>query len=905
MVIYILIKLSILLGLKFFQFISMKLTILIFIAIFATVGNCIAQTDDRTATIIGSVKSASGDLLPYATIFLEGTDIASASNLDGEYKIIVPADIKFNLVIKFTGFSDFKKQGLKLKANDAIRLDVVLQEMVVNGPEIIVESFEKREIDALHVEKADLERIPTTDGNLTSLIKYLAPGVTAGTGGELTSQYSVRGGNYDENLVYVNDFEIYRPLLVRSGQQEGLIFPNADMLDYLSFSSGGFKAQYGDKMSSVLDVHYRRPYQFESSIGGSLLGGSAYVGGAIYKDSISRVKKVPNRFTYAIGARYKTTSYLLASLDIKGEYVPQFFDLQGDFIYDLNENIQVELIGHYSNSIYSLEPRESSTTTGLFNQALRLSTLFEGKEISNFENFTVGIATTLLPWGLIGKEITDSNFTVNSNLKFKLLASHYQSNENERIDIINFYRLDEIETGLGEENFGEVIGTLAYGETHLFARNFLQANVTNAQFKGTWLFDRYNNNGNESHHWFKFGIGYKNEIISDQLKEWRRLDSLGFTLPVDTYALYIPQYNKSNVELLSHRLNAYVQNTWEQKSQKHLFRMTAGVRASYWTLNNEWLISPRIQMYYTPRKFQSSWADSTQKTKDLTFKLAAGFYYQPPFYRELRDFEGNVKTDVLAQKSIHILGGIVWDFLMFRRKFKFITEFYYKHQWDLIPYDIDNVRIRYYGDNMATGYVAGVDLRLNGELVEGLESWINLSILRARERFDGVNHGVRQLIGTTIDTVFTDDVPKATDQLVIFSMYFQDDFPKAPWARLNLAFTVGTGLPFGIPENNVQFRNSYRFEAYHRIDIGASFGIWDRETHIKKKYNGDKALFKNTSKHALKKFKGIWLSFEVFNLMDAKNVASNTWIKDFSNRSYAIPNVLTSRRFNVRFKVDF
>lgn len=871
---------------------------------FSTVS--IAQDEKRTATVIGTVTSEEGETLPGVTVILEGTNISTVSTVNGDYKILVPASQNFTLLFIYTSFKNLKKVGLKLGPGKAIRIDIQMQDLLTEGPIVIVESFEKREIDALYVEKADLERIPTTDGNLTSLIKYLAPGVTAGTGGELTSQYSVRGGNYDENLVYVNDFEIYRPLLVRSGQQEGLIFPNADMLDYLSFSSGGFKAQYGDKMASVLDVHYRRPYKTEASIAGSLLGASLYLGGAIYKDSTSKKRRVPNRFTYTLGARYKTTSYLLATLDVKGEYVPQFFDLQGDFIYDVNEKLQLEVIGHYSNSIYRLKPEESSTTTGLFNQALRLTSLFEGQEVSNFENFTAGFAATYLPWGMGGrdKEI-DSTATISTNLKFKILGSHYQSNENERIDIINFYKLDEIETGLGDDNFGEVIGTLAYGETHHFARNFLQANVTNINFRGTWMHDRYNANGNESHHWLKFGVGYKNEIIKDKLKEWRRIDSLGFTVPYDTNAVLIPDYIKSTVALNSHRLNAFVQNTWEHKTTKHLFRMTAGVRASYWTLNQEFIVSPRVQFYYTPRKYQNSYADSTKKTKDLTFKLAAGLYYQPPFYRELRDLEGNVSTDVKAQKSVHILAGIVWDFTMFKRRFKFITEIYYKHQWDLIPYDIDNVRIEYYGDNIATGYVAGIDLRLNGELVKGLESWINLSFLRARESFNGVDHGVRVLNGTKIDTTWLPDAPKSTDQLVIFSMYFQDDFPKAPWARLNLAFTLGTGLPFGIPNNNVQFRNSYRFEAYHRIDIGASFGLWDRKNHIKKKYNGNRALFKKKSNHALRSFKGIWLSFEVFNLMDAKNVASNTWIKDFSNRSYAIPNVLTSRRFNVRFKIDF
>lgn len=868
----------------------------------------LAQDEEVTASIIGTITDQQGVTLPGVYVILEGTNIGTISNEDGDYRLEIPANKIFTVVYTYTNFNTYKKTGVRLEEGDAVRIDIKMTSLSVEMDEIIVVPFEKKEIDAIRVERKDIERIPVTDGNLTSLIKYLAPGVTAGTGGELTSQYSVRGGNYDENLVYVNDFEIYRPLLVRSGQQEGLIFPNADMLDYLSFSAGGFKAQYGDKMASVLDVHYRRPYKFEASVGGSLLGGSVYVGGAVYKDSTAKKRRSPQRFTYTLGARYKTTSYLLASLDVKGEYVPQFVDVQGDFIYDINNKWQIEAIGHYSNSIYSLRPQESSTTTGLFNQALRLTTLFEGQEISNFENFTAGTAVTFLPWGGGGKEKQiDTTATVTTHMKLKLLASHYQSNENERIDIINFYKLDEIETGLGEDNFGEVVGTLAYGETHHFARNFLRANVTNVQFKGSWLYNRYGRNNIQNQHNFKWGFGYKNEIIKDKLKEWRRLDSLGFTLPNQTNAagdLIIPDYIKTDVLLNSHRLNAYVQNTWEHKSTKHLFRMTAGVRASYWTLNQEFIVSPRLQMYYTPRRYQNSAADSTKKTKDLTFKLAAGLYYQPPFYRELRDLQGNVSYNVKSQKSAHILGGIVWDFIMFKRKFKFITEAYYKHQWDLIPYDIENVRIRYYGDNMATGYVAGLDLRLNGELVEGLESWINLSFLRARESFNGVDHGSRQLVGTQIDTAWLADVPKATDQLVIFSMYFQDDFPKAPWARLNLAFTVGTGLPFGIPQNNVQFRNSYRFAPYHRIDIGASFGLWDRANFKKNKCNGDEECWKKR-KHPLRSIKGIWLSFEVFNLMDVRNVASNTWIKDFSNRSYAIPNTLSSRRFNVRFKIDF
>jgi hypothetical protein len=864
----------------------------------------------ETANVIGKVIDEEGLPVIGANVFLEDTEINTQTNIDGEYNLQIPADKTFTLVFSAMSYTAQKRPNLRLEAGAGIRVDI--QMGVYTTVEYIVTPFEKREIDAIYVEKKDIEKIVVTDGNLTSLIKFLAPGVTAGTGGELTSQYSVRGGNYDENLVYVNDFEIYRPLLVRSGQQEGLILPNGDMLDYLTFSAGAFKAQYGDKMSSVLDVQYRRPHEFEASVGGSLLGGSLYFGGSVYRDSAAKARKSPQRFSYTFGARYKTTSYLLSSLDIKGEYVPQFFDLQTNLIYDINKHWQVELLGHYSNSIYSLQPQEQSTTTGLFNYALRLSVAFQGQEISNFENYTIGTATTFLPWGAAGKYIeNDTTSTVSSNLRFKLLASHYQSNENERIDIINDYRLDQIETGLGEDDFGEVVGTLAGGISHLFARNFLQANVTNVQLKGTYT-NKHNRlrDNLENRHILKWGVGYKNEIIDDKLKEWRRVDSLDFTLPnqAGTSDLLIPEYINTSIGLNSHRLNAFVQNTWIVKSTKNLIRLTSGVRANYWTLNKEFIVSPRVQLYYSPLKFKNSDLDTTKTTKELTFKLATGLYYQPPFYRELRGLDGEVNTDVQAQKSMHVLGGLVWDFVMFKRKFKFITEGYYKHQWDLIPYDIDNVRIRYYGDNVATGYVAGLDLRLNGELVDGLESWINLSFLRARESFDGVQHGVRSARGTSegtvVDTTWMSDVPKATDQLFIFSMYFQDNFPKAEWAEISLAFTVGSGLPFGIPGDNVEFRNTYRFAAYHRIDIGASFNVWNRKNFKKNKCDGNEDIWK-AKKHPLRSIKRMWFSLEIFNLMDARNVAQNTWVKDFSNRSFAIPNTLTSRRINVRFKIDF
>ena len=864
----------------------------------------------ETARIIGTVSdSINAEALPFVSVIVvvDNQQVsATRTEEDGSYDISVPAEINFDLVFLATGFPTRTIANLRLKSKDVIRLNVSISNLIT--AEVVVTTFEEKEADALRISAEDIKNLPTTTMNLESMLQFMAVGVTAGPGGELTSQYSVRGGNYDENLVYVNGFEIYRPLLIRSGQQEGLTFPNPDMLDALSFSSGAFKAQYGDKMSSVLDVRYRRPTKtFEGRVTGSLLGASAYLGGAKYlKNSSSR------RFTYTLGARYKTTRYILNTLDIQGEYVPNFVDVQGDFIYDLSNRWQLELIGGYNSAEFTLVPLSSATTTGLFNQAIRLSSLFEGKEISDFHTNFVGTSLTYAQ-PVQNRELKDKKISVQTALRHRFMFSAYQSRENERIDIQNFYRLEEVETGLGEENFGEVVGTLAYGETHLYARNFLRASVMQAQYVGALSHERSNNKkGFENNHLLQWGFTYKNEYIFDRLKEWTRFDSLGFTLPYDTVSLPIFDYIKTDTVLNSHRLSAFVHNTWEFKNTAHFLRMTAGVRAQYWTINQELLIAPRVQIYYTPMRFHNLLSDTSKRTKDLTFKLAAGAYHQPPFYRELRDLRGNISTDVRAQKSIHVLGGVVWDFVMFKRRFKFITEGYYKHQWDLIPYDVENVRVRYYGDNVARGYVGGVDFRLNGELVPGMESWINLSFLRAREQFDSVQHKIYRLVGTEVDTVLTTDVPKPTDQLFIFSMYFQDYFPGAEWFQVNLALTVGAGMPFGIPRDNVVARNLYRYPAYHRIDIGFSFGLWNRDKYVKKHFAEEgKVSMPNAyeeyrkRKHVLKHLNNIWLSAEVFNLMAVANVASNTWIKDFTNTSYAIPNYLTSRRINVRLRIEF
>lgn len=840
----------------------------------------------NTATLIGRVQDENKVPLPGVNIVVENSNpLIGVTSLDnGDYKIILPAGENLNLAFKYIGYAPYVIENLKLEPGERRRIIITLE---TGGASNIEEveirtSFEDRM--GIKVTQADIEAIPTPAGNLESVLGYLF-GVSSGTGGELSSQYNVRGGNYDENLVYVNDFRIYRPQLIRSGQQEGLTFPNPNFLQYLTFSSGGFEASYGDKMSSVLDVHYKRASNFGGSVEASLLGASAHVEGAIrpYKDST--LIRDGYRLSYLLGARYKTTQYILNTLDIQGEYIPQFVDLQGMISYDLSRTLQWELLGNYSNSVFELIPTERQSRTGLFNQTLQLSALFEGRELSNFQNYFVG-----------------SSLRYRKKKFFlKGLLSSYRSNENERIDIRSSYRLEEIETNLGAEEVGEVVGTLGYGETQLYARNFLTATVANAELRGGWNFKKEDAQQELiSEHFIQFGAKFQKEIIDDQLNEWTYFDSLGYSMPYDSSTVSMEDRIRTANQLNSNRISAFIQDRWTYLAPKGEWNLALGLRAQYWDLNEEFIASPRAQLYYSPSRYREN---DSSRTRNLTYKLAGGAYFQPPFYREMRNFEGEVNTALRAQKSWQILGGIVWDFQLFERPFKLIAEGYYKNQWDLVAYDIDNVRIRYYGLNNMAGYVTGLDLRLNGELVEDAESWVNLSLLRARERFVDVEHKRRELVGDSVTIL--NDVPKPTDQAMVLSMYFQDYLPNAKWCKVNLALTVGSGLPFGVPRQNIEFRNSYRFPAYHRIDLGFSFALWDRAAYIKRQYNGSKSDFRKSDSHFMRSFKSAWFSLEIFNLMQAPNVASNTWVRDFGSRVFAIPNFLTSRRINLRFRTTF
>lgn len=812
----------------------------------------------------GHIKDQeSGIPVELATVFVRNLNISTESNDQGNYQLNIPGSPpEIILEVSRIGYktASFRLNQISLSSTIVIDFELVVEnstmEVIIRESAVRTGGMIKENIEALKL-------IPSTTGNFESILPHIALGTTSGTGGELSSQYQVRGGNYDENLVYVNDFEIYRPQLVRSGQQEGLTFPNTDLIRDLSFSSGGFQARYGDKQSSVLDIKYKRPDSLRGSVSASFLGATSHLEGS-HRLGKSNYK----RFTYLLGARYKTTRYLLNSLQLKGEYLPDFADVQAYFTYDLNKSWQIGLLGNYNTSVFRFTPESRSTATGLINFTLRLNANINGAEIDNFKTGMAGASLTYIPE------------RKRNPLFIKFLGSAFQSLEKETFDIISDYRLSVIDAGFGSETAGRELLLLGDGVQHTYARNILWLRVNSLEMKGGYEYHPAHTENKT--HFIQWGLRARQENILDRLNDWERLDSALYSIPHNENAIVFKRVLKTRNELESTRFAAFIQDEYSiQKSNAGETRLTLGVRSGYWTLNKELFFNPRAQLMFKP----GSW------DKNISFRVAAGLYYQPPFYRELRSPEGIVDQNLESQKSMHLLSGFTWDFVKGKNKipYRLITEVYYKKLWDQIIYDIDNVRIQYSGQNDNKGYITGLDFRLNGEFVPGAESWFNVSFLRAREAIHGVQHQKREK--GQPEGVEVKDVAKPTDQFLTISTFFQDYLPKNENLKVNLNFTLGTGQPFGLPGNNRIYRNTYRFPAYHRVDLGFSYLIWDEKWKSKH------------PKHLFKFAESSWLSLEFFNLLKVSNVASNTWFKTVYGNQYAIPNYLTSRRINLKYKI--
>lgn len=824
----------------------------------------------QEAIVFGAVTDIkSGDFIDYATIFIDGTTIATESDEYGKYRLAIPVGEEVKIKVSRIGYQHAEATIAAMNGGEKRYLNFKLAPQD-NDLEILISESRVEDAGMVKEEVHEMKLLPTVSGNLESALPSIALGTSSGTGGELSSQYNVRGGNYDENLIYVNDFEIFRPQLIRSSQQEGLSFPNIDMIRSLSFSSGGFNAEYGDKLSSVLDIQYKRPDDFGASVGIGLLGASAHIEG-----SKKLGANAYNQFRYLIGGRYKTTKVVLGSLDTKGEFLPTFTDLQAYLTYDLTKSLQVGFLGNYNSNIYEFTPSRRQTTLGSFLEVLRLNTFFEGKERDRFINSTTGLSLTYLP------EREHNPFFL------KFLASNYLGDEAENFDISGAYSLSKIESGLGSDNFGEDLVVLGSGVQHTYTRNELYNHIYNFQHKGGIEFqlDENKYSGFKSH-FLEWGVKYQKEQFEDEINEWERLDSAGYTLPINEEALTLSYVIKSENEISAEKISAFVQDsyTWRREDQAEI-KITGGVRMSYRDLNDELLFSPRGQILYKPLNWNS----------DISFKLSGGVYYQQPFYREMRRPDGTLNTDLKSQRSIQVVSGFSYDFMMpsFSDKpFRLISELYYKKLDNLVSYDVDNVRIRYSGENDSKGYAAGWDIRVNGEFVPGAESWVNLSFLRTRESLNGVQHLAFNKSNPD-EPLAIDDVPRPTDQLMNLSMFFQDYLPMNNNFKMHLNISVGSGLPYGFKGNNTIYRNNSRYKPYHRVDMGFGYQLW-KDSWRHKKPN-----------HFMRFCKNAWLSVEIFNLMKVSNQASITWIKDIQNRQYPIPNNLTSRRVNVRLKMDF
>lgn len=822
----------------------------------------------QSSVVFGIVRDIDSNLgIDFVTVFVEGTAIATESDHNGQYKITVEENKRIILKFSRLGYTDISVRVEPMVVGQKRNINV---KMVAKSSDldIIVRAGKIEDVGIVREDVTELKILPTASGNFESVLPHIALGVSAGAGGELTSQYNVRGGNYDENLIYVNDFEIFRPQLIRSGQQEGLSFPNIDMIRDLEFSSGGFESKYGDKMSSVLDIRYKRPEDFRGSVTASLLGASVHFEGS------KRIgPNAFNKFRYLVGARYKTNAYLLGSSDIKGEYVPSFSDIQAFLSYEITKELQISAIANYNGSNYNFKPSSGKSKKGTIDFQLELNTLFEGQESDNFRYGMGGLAFTFVPE------------RKKNPLYMKLLVSAYNAEEAEKFDILGYYRLSQIETALGN-NTGQEIAVLGTGTQHTYARNFLFNTIYNIEYKGGLEWKGENSENSERLHFLQWGIKYQSELFDDKLNEWERLDSSGYSLPYSGQDIELSKVLKSQNIIRNDRVQVFVQDGFSIRNERNEIKISGGVRMTYRSLNKETFISPRLQILYKPH----AWS------KDISFKLAGGIYNQVPLYREMRRPDGTINTDLKSQKSIHLVAGFSYDFTwenVSNRPFRIISEVYYKKLSDMVSYELDNVRIRYAGENNSIGYIMGWDFRINGEFVPGAESWINFSFLSARESINGINHLRYEVKDSVRVPVVVSNVPRPSDQFMTINMFFQDYLPRNENVKVNLNFSIGTGLPYGPRENNIEFRNFFRLKPYHRIDVGFSFQLWKAE------------WIKRKPRHPLKFSQNSWISIEAFNLLQISNQASVNWIKTLTNEEYALPNNLTGRRINVRMRVDF
>lgn len=821
---------------------------------------CLTLTAQKKAAYVsGKVVDENDNSIAAVSITILGRNTGEASSDSGTFRIKVPSSSYFALEFSHNSYVGIQR-NFRLSPGEEEYVIIKLYKKSKDLQEVIVGGDKPRtEVGLVKIDAANALVLPGTSGGIEGLIKILV-----GSNNELTSQYSVRGGNYDENLIYINDFEIFRPYLVRSGQQEGLSFINPELAGSVSFYNGGFQAKYGDKMSSVLDIQYKKPRHFGGSVYVSFLEQGFHLEGSAKKD----------RLTYIVGVRNRSNSNLLGSQETKGSYIPGSNDVQGYITYKVSNKLQLEVLGNYSATRFTLIPESAKRTSSVFSpfytSNLGLDIYFEGQEKDGYKTNLIGLSAVHTP---------------DKKLKLKWMLSRFQNKENENFDIAGAYLFGDRDFDNSSTTYGQIVNPLGAGYYQNYGRNKLDIEVWNAALKGSL------NVGDSGKHFVQFGNSIEQTKISDKLYEWEYQDSAGYSLPVNTGRLNT--FYNSTADLSIKKYSGYVQDNIRLSNDKRDIIFQIGVRYNYNSLNKEFLLSPRAQVSIKP-----VWK------KDVVFKFAAGIYDQPPFYRELRQFNGIVNTNVRSQKSYQLVAGLDYNFKNAGRPFRITTEAYYKNIKDLIPYDIDNVRIRYFGNNKAKGYAYGLESRFYTELVKGAESWLSIGLMKTKENIDNDNYYLyKNAAGEVITGSSQDKVPvdstnqevgwlrRPTDRMITIGLFLQDYLSTNKNFRVHLNMLYGSNMPFNIP-NSVRYRNALVIEPYIRVDIGFS-ALLLSEKSMRRSHN------------PFRGFENIWASFEVFNLIDRQNTISYQLIKDFSNTTYSIPNRLTPRLINLKLVARF
>ncbi|HZH71966.1 MAG TPA: TonB-dependent receptor [Mariniphaga sp.] len=779
------------------------------------------------ATIRGTVIDQNGEPIDMVNIGLKDYPLGTSSNREGRFLLRVPAKREIILIFSALGYLTVT-DTLLVNANEPALIEIVMPATDLQLSEITIIEHQRANGSVVRIDPKFLNVLPdAATGGVEALLKTL-PGVS--TNNELSSQYTVRGGNFDENLVYVNDIEIYRPFLIRAGQQEGLSFINSDLVSAIDFSAGGFQARYGDKMSSVLDIKYRKPSDFRGSASASLLGATAH-----FEDVT-----INGRLTHISGIRYKTNRYLLGSLDEQGDYNPQFMDFQTFITYQFSPKFDVSFLGNASQNQYQFIPQTRRTTFGTWNIPLNTSIYFQGQEIDKFNTYLGALS---------------ANYHPNLNLNLKFILSAFNTSEQETYDILGQYYLNQLERNMSSEEFGDSILNLGVGTFLNHARNYLDAGVFSFAHKGAY---------NSETHLLNWGIKFQHERFSDKLNEWIYRDSTGYSLPYSDSHVQLYYSLSAKNKLSSNRITGYLQDTWSLPLSTGDLYLTGGLRANYWSFNNELLISPRASVSYYPQ-----WKNK------VSFSLSGGIYYQSPLFKDLKNLDGSVNYQVRAQRSYQVIAGADYLFSAWSRPFRFTTETYYKSLDRLIPYQIDNVQIRYRGEQQSKGYATGIDMKINGEFVSGLQSWASLSLMKTEENVIGDAYGY---------------LPRPTDQLLNFSLFFQDYLPGNPTYKMQLSGFYGSRLPT-IPFHTQHYHEVFRMPPYRRIDLGIS------KILISPTAPGKNNFFKHID--------DMWVSLEVFNLLNINNTISYFWVSSNYGDQFAVPNYLTGRKINLKLSIGF